>query len=317
MSSGSSFENIQGILAIFTQETNWPNPANIFIILDETGFSLIDVGCGASSSIDRLRQALNYWGLKIEQLHTVVLSHAHPDHMGAMWWILEQVRPKVFIHPQDVAPALDPIKLEQTFDIPLAKHCWAASENSNDFKNFDLLKFFEDSGCPMSAAQKIEEIHAGEILQLNGFGFEVLHTPGHSPGHISLYEKNKRILLSGDLVGRAPAWYTPTSGGVIGYLESLQKMEGLDATLLLPAHGQIVENPAAAIQKIRTKLRQRESILKKAINDGGKRFMELNQILFENTHFHFFPGCGIIESHLIKLEKEGAIKREGQRIVPI
>jgi len=165
-------------------------------------------------------------------------------------------------------------------------------------------------------AERIEEIQEGETLRLDGFAFEVLHTPGHSPGHISLYEKNKRILLSGDLVGRAPAWYTPTSGGVIGYLESLQKMEDLNATVLLPAHGQIIENPAAAIQKIRIKLLQRESILKKAVNEGGKLFMELNQILFESTHFHFFPGCGIIESHLIKLEKEGAIKREGQRIIP-
>jgi len=316
MGSGSSFENIQGILAVFAQETNWPNPANIFIIPDETGFSLIDVGCGAVSSIDRLMRALSYWGLKIEQLHTVVLSHAHPDHVGAMWWILEQVRPKVFIHHQDVAPALDPIKLGETFDIPLAKHCWAAYENSNGFKNFDLLRFFEDSGCPMSAAERIEELHEGETLRLDGFTFEVFHTPGHSPGHISLFEKNRHILLSGDLVGRAPAWYTPTSGGVIGYLKSLQKMEDLNAMVLLPAHGRIIENPAQAIQKMRTQLRQRESILKKAIHEGGKLFMELNQILFASTHFHFFPGCGIIESHLIKLEKEGVIKREGQHIVP-
>jgi hypothetical protein len=41
--------------------------------------------------------------------------------MGAMWWILEEANPSVVIHHLDVGPALDPLELEETFDIPLAK----------------------------------------------------------------------------------------------------------------------------------------------------------------------------------------------------
>jgi hypothetical protein len=76
----------------------------------------------------------------------------------------------------------------------------------------------------------------------------------------------------------------------------------------------MMNNAKAAIQGIRKKLLQRESILIEALQAGSKQFMELNRTLVENTLLHFFPGCGIIESHLNKLEREGAIKREGQQV---
>jgi glyoxylase-like metal-dependent hydrolase (beta-lactamase superfamily II) len=106
----------------------------------------------------------------------------------------------------------------------------------------------------------------------------------------------------------------PAAGGVIGYLESLAKLEGLGAAILLPAHGPIIEEAHQAIQKIKKKLLQRESILKEALQDGARSFMELNKMLLGDSPMNFFPGCGIIESHLIKMEREGVIKREGQII---
>ena len=310
----SKYKNIDGILTILAQEPNWPNPANIFLIPDENGFALVDVGCGGASGIAYLQKGLCHWKLNIEQLHTVVLSHAHPDHMGAMWWILEKTNPKVFIHHLDVGPALDPLKLEETFDVLLAKHRWAESVGDDAFQNFELLRFFEDSGCSMSAAGDLHEIREGDILQLGDFEFDIVHTPGHSPGHVSLYESKKQLLLAGDLVGKSPAWYVPAAGGVIAYLESLAKLEALNAATLLPAHGVMIVNANEAIQGVRKKLLQRESFLIESLQGGPKQFMELIQTLIENTLLHFFPGCGIIESHLIKLEKEGLIKRQGQQI---
>jgi hypothetical protein len=106
----------------------------------------------------------------------------------------------------------------------------------------------------------------------------------------------------------------PAAGGVIAYLNSLAKLEDLNAVTLLPAHGAVMNNARQAIAGIREKLLQRESILIETLQEGPKPLMALNRTLIENTLLHFFPGCGIIESHLIKLEREGAIKREGQQI---
>jgi len=317
MALNSNFENIKGICIIFAQDSNWPNPSNIFAIPDESGFSLIDVGCGGIPGIEHLVSGLNHWGLKLKHLHTIILSHAHPDHMGALGWILENCQPKVRIHHLEVESALVPANLEKTFDIPLAQKFRALFEPGDDFQEFDLLKFFEDSGCAMGAAAKIENVHGDDRLALGDFVFEVLHTPGHSPGHISLFERNKSILLSGDLLGKGPAWYTPSSGGVIGYLDSLVKLEALNADIVLPSHGPIIETPLAAIGKIRQKLLERESLIRVLLNDGAKSTIQLTRALLQNPLLHFFPGCAITESHIMKLEKEGVIKREGHRIVSV
>jgi glyoxylase-like metal-dependent hydrolase (beta-lactamase superfamily II) len=308
------YKNVDGILTILANAPDWPSSANIYVIPDQNGFSLIDVGCGGISGVEFLKEGLRHWKLKIEQLHTVVLSHAHPDHMGAMGWILEEANPDVYVHELDVGPALDPGQLNATFDISLAKDRWAAANPGNEIAEFDILNYLDASGCLMSAAAQVEPLPHNNRLHLSDFEFHVIHTPGHSPGHISLYENSRRILLAGDLVGKAPAWYVPAAGGVTGYLESLVKLEAVEADILLPAHGHVIEETNQAIQKIKKKLLQRESFLKEALQNGSKSFMELNKALLGDSPLNFFPGCGIIESHLIKMEREGVVERKGQEV---
>ena len=305
------YEEIKGIKAIFADDPNWPSPANIYIIADDAGFSLIDTGCGGVAGAPHLLAGLENWNLPLKRLHTIVLSHSHPDHMGSLGSILEETRPKVFIHSLDVDTALNPRKLEKTFDIPFAVDCWSENRQGNSFRDFDLLKFFEDFTCPMSAASKLAAVEDGEVLQLGVFEFEIIHTPGHSPGHVALFEKRKKILLPGDLLGKAPAWYTPSSGGVTGYLDSLKKLVAANADIALPSHGLPIENVGDCIDRIRAKLMEREAILLDALAGGGKTFMELNEILFRNPLLHFFPGCAVTESHLVKLERESKIERQG------
>jgi glyoxylase-like metal-dependent hydrolase (beta-lactamase superfamily II) len=314
MDKQNRFQDIHGILSILADDPKWPNPANLYLIPDEKGFSAIDVGCGGHAGLDHFLRGLDHWGLELRNLHTVVLSHAHPDHMGALESILTEVDPRVLIHDLDVVSALDPGNLSLTFDIPFAKHCWASTPNSNGYDAFDLLTYFEQVGCPMCRAQTVEAIREGDILRLGDFALEVIHTPGHSPGHVSLFDRARGILLGSDLVGKSPAWYTPTGGGVIGYLESLAKLETRDATMILPSHGPILEEPDKAIQTIRHRLLERDVILLQTLSDGPRPFLEVSCSLFQGPFKQFFPGCAITEAHLIKLEREGIIRREGDRI---
>ena len=162
----------------------------------------------------------------------------------------------------------------------------------------------------MSCTQNLEKLDEGDTLQLGEHRFEVIHTPGHSPGHISLFDLTHKIMLSGDLVGVTPAWYTPSSGGVVGYLSSLDKMEKFNAVKMLPSHGPIINTPTDAILKIREKLIKRETISLKTLEQGSKTFWELNTSLFRESFLHFFPGCGNTQAHLNKLEQEGTIQLE-------
>jgi glyoxylase-like metal-dependent hydrolase (beta-lactamase superfamily II) len=85
---------------------------------------------------------------------------------------------------------------------------------------------------------------------------------------------------------------------LVRYLESLAKLEALNAAILLPGHDPVIEDAAQAIRRIRKKLLKRHSILYAALQEGEKSMIELIQLLIDNPLIHFFPGCGIIESHL-------------------
>jgi hypothetical protein len=70
----ANFVNIKSIFAILVENPSWPDPANIFVVPDKEGFSLIDVGCGSDSSKNLLLEGLNYWGHDIKKLHTIILK---------------------------------------------------------------------------------------------------------------------------------------------------------------------------------------------------------------------------------------------------
>jgi glyoxylase-like metal-dependent hydrolase (beta-lactamase superfamily II) len=289
----------------------WPHSANVYVIIDDRGFSLIDLGCGGDGCVERIVRGLSQLGLSLKRLHTVVLSHAHPDHMGASERLFRECAPTVMIHGDDINQARDPRRLIHTFDIELARRLYSDEKSHVG----DFTSFFDRSGCPMSLPVFPDRILAdGELIELGGYRFEVVHTPGHSPGHISLFDGETGILYGGDLVGEVVAWYTPSSGGVIGYLSSLDRMQERQPRVILPAHGGIIHEPLQKIEEVRERLLARERKMIDILAGGGVDFFELVDRMISNERLRFFPGVGITESHVQKLIADGRATRSRKRI---
>jgi glyoxylase-like metal-dependent hydrolase (beta-lactamase superfamily II) len=161
----------------------------------------------------------------------------------------------------------------------------------------------------MSRADPDGSLEEGNIVRLGAYRFEVLHTPGHSPGHISLFDRDTGILFGGDLVGDIVAWYTPASGGVTGYLESLAKIEACHPRVILPSHGAVINDPVVKIGEVRARLLSRQGKMLGIVSEGPIRFTELVGRMFPNEIVRYFPGAGITESHVQKLLGEGRIGR--------
>lgn len=312
--TGVRYFELSDLAIIAPDNPMWPSPANVFIVRDGAGFSMIDAGCAGPSGADYLIAGLNHFHLALESLHTVVLSHAHPDHMGGLSYIREWVRPRILLHADDICLARNPQELTRTFDIPLAMERVAETPDGGQYADFSLLGFFRDFGCAMSDGMETSPLNENDTVDLGRFLFKVLHTPGHAPGHVALFDEKTGILMAGDLVGKFPAWYTPTSGGVTGYLDSLDKLSALDAEVIFPSHGPVIDDPGFGIDKIRQKLLDRERTVLETLDHGPRTFMEILAALFREPALHFFPGCAVLESHLIKLEADGAIRREDNRI---
>jgi len=300
-----------GMFLIQAPSPKWPNSANVYVIEDDDGIALIDVGCGSMEHFSQLVTGLEVHGLCLQQVHTVVLSHAHADHMGAISDLVGINRPRIYISETELEYAIDPELLRKIFDDELVNHYYKADYNTVAFTNA--------FSCPLLALDPGLEIHTvshGDLITIGDFRFEVVVTPGHSPGHISLHEADKGLLYTGDIIGDVVTWYTPTAGGIDGFLLSLERLENLGASIMLPSHGGLISDTESAISLTRETLLTREHAIIAELKKTDMSFYELNKLVFGSmgkANLEAFS-CRMLESHLIKLVRENKIERSADGV---
>ncbi|MFW9898284.1 MAG: MBL fold metallo-hydrolase [Candidatus Thorarchaeota archaeon] len=311
----------------------WPASANIFVIKDEDGVVLIEVGCGLKKFTKKLFKKLDELNLKLNDIHTIVISHAHPDHMGGMDAIYEKINPsdvEIIINEIEKDSALNIELLNSSFDMDLLEKYFESeleflvsssrTQRDNSGRRLDINRNFK-TYCAMSQLPEEAYIHTikeNDILKLGNYKFKVLTTPGHALGHTSFYELNHKFLLSGDLIGEfGTAWYSPSSGGAIGYLSSLEKVEKHPIKYIYPSHGNKLYNVKERINQIRSKIMIKDDIILENLEKKPHTILELIKLFYKTKLSQIFPGVAIIESHLIKLEMENKIKRKNNLIFKI
>ena len=110
----------------------------------------------------------------------------------------------------------------------------------------------------------------GAIVTTGAGSLEVLHTPGHSPDHIALWHADSRTLFVGDLLVLGTTVFIPASGGgnLADYLRSLERLKALVPEKAWPAHGSVIEDPVALIDRYLEHRRKREDQVMAALADG-------------------------------------------------
>lgn len=100
----------------------------------------------------------------------------------------------------------------------------------------------------------------GAIVPTDEGDLTVLHTPGHSPDHLTLWHEGSRTLFVGDMLVQGSTVVIPAShgGSLVDYLKSLDRMLQLNPARALPAHGPAIEDPAALIHRYIEHRRSRE-----------------------------------------------------------
>jgi hydroxyacylglutathione hydrolase len=166
---------------------------------------LIDVGMDAGSIITQLDEQINPGDLK-----TIILTHCHYDHSAGAADVAEAFGAKIAIHRDD-APLL----------------------NNSRGSVSELFGMGELSIIPDVL------LSGGEVFDT----LEVIHTPGHTPGGICLYDAISKSLFSGDTVfqdgsfGRTDLY----GGNAEKLIESIKKLTLLNVSIMYPGHGDIVK----------------------------------------------------------------------------
>jgi glyoxylase-like metal-dependent hydrolase (beta-lactamase superfamily II) len=211
----------------------------------------------------------------------ILATHHHPDHVGGA------------------------MALRERLQLPLWAHAMTA-QRLDGIVEIDRL------------------IQDGERIELDGpipTSLTALHTPGHAPGHLCFTDEASNIMIAGDMVASVGTIIVePTDGDMLLYLESLRKMSALEPAGILPAHGDLIEQPQAILSFYIEHRLMRERKVLRALEARAKasRPRHLVARAYDDTPKALWPlALRSIESHLIKLEREGRVLKEGDGWAPL
>jgi hydroxyacylglutathione hydrolase len=199
--------------------------SHVYLIKGRWKNVLIDSGMAAGFPV--VQRCLAEVGLRPQDIHLIILTHEHFDHIGAT---------------------------AVSFDTAVvAAHRFAANKIQLQDEFVMMNKYFDLPARPLHADVWLE---GNTRIELGNFSLSIIHTPGHCSGCISLYESVNRLLFTGDtvLAGGLLSDVCP-SGSIGDYVNSLERLNTLNARELYPGHGRISTTPAADLQEALRKAR--------------------------------------------------------------
>ncbi len=286
---------------------------NSYIIKSQDRNLIIDTGMNRPECKEVLFPALEKLGVDLNRTDMFV-THLHADHFG-LTGDLARDSSKCYFGRAETRIVKGP------------RH-WA-----------DLLEFYLENGFPEAVLKDAMSKHPGylyspsrivditivdngHVIEIGDYALKCVETPGHSPGHMCLYDENKKILFSGDhiLFDITPnISYWPEMGNALGaYLDSLEKVSKLDVSLVLPAHRRSWHEHQQRISELKQhhQFRLEEAIT--ALRDGDMTAYEVAPYItwkIEFKEWNQFPivqqwfAVGETLAHLHYLEQKGVISQ--------
>ena len=146
-------------------------------------------------------------------------------------------------------------------------------------------------------------------LSLNGLELELIHTPGHSAGHLCAYLPQQKALFSGDhILGLGTTAIVPPKGDMAQYIASLQRLLDYNIKLICPGHGPPIRAARRKIEELIEHRLERERQVLDLLNRGIRDVDQLISEIYPELDNHLrFLAQAQLQAHLAKLEREGLV----------
>lgn len=260
-----------------------------YLLHDDAGDTLVDCGIAAPGPLagrdpcGALAAALAEVGSSLERITRLVVTHAHIDHFGIAGEVVRRSGGELWLHEAgllDLAKYDDPDEAVDNRTLMLADHglygrdLTATSEGLRDW-----LPVMPSVGRPDRLLAGGETFAAGDRT------WEIVHTPGHSPGHVCLFSAADALLCSGDHLLQVVAPPVTFERGferdpMGSYLASLERIAALEPALVLPGHGPPFRHGARRAATIARGKRRRLDQVLELVTDRERTVTEITGTLF-------------------------------------
>ena len=231
---------------------------NAYLVMGSSRNLLIDNGFNRPESAEALNCALNELGVNLVETDYFI-THLHSDHNGLTSSLLRPPISKIMCSQEDGERINESVVNEDAY--------WKRMFDSlidNGFPSEELGQLYKTHPGRIYASPvplKFSYVADGDCFIYGRYFFMVLEVPGHTPGHVALYESSSRTLISGDhVLGSITPNITPWAGvedSLGNYLQSLDKISAFDIDRTFPAHRGVIDDTRGRIAELKEHHRSR------------------------------------------------------------
>lgn len=288
---------------------------NCYLLRGEDRWLLIDTGMHRRICRETLEQALIELDVDLHKTDFFI-THLHSDHIGQLDYF---ARPESKVYFNRIeAPTVTEAKETGGFGEYIMRlgHMTGFSEQE---LNESLANHpgGEWNGPPHVNFEYLDE---GDTLAFGEFSFETIHTPGHSPGHLCLYDADRKVMVAGDHVldqispNISPWGYDDDP--LTDFLNSLDKVRRFEVDLALPGHRRLITDWTGRIDELKRHHDRRLDEIVTAVNGTAMTPYEIASHMTWDMKYDTWDDVNVMQkwfaageatAHLRHLESRGVV----------
>jgi glyoxylase-like metal-dependent hydrolase (beta-lactamase superfamily II) len=284
---------------------------NSYLLKGDNRNLIIDTGFNREACFQAMQKGLHE--LRVDLRKTdFFITHLHSDHIGLVSRLATETSIVYFNRPDAEA------KEDGNGMLSYA--------GANGFPEDLLIPAFQNHPGFKYKPERVPEFNIlcdGDKVDVGNYHFTCVQTPGHTRGHMCLYDASKKLLFSGDhiLMDITPniACFSDEGDPLADYLTSLEKVCKLEVKFVLPGHRRPMEDPAERIEELKNHHQKRSAEVLDILRQGSlNAFQIASRMTWDITYpfWEMFPvsqkwfAMGEVMAHARYLENRGMIRRE-------
>lgn len=296
-------------------------PVNVYVVEEAGGGILLwDSGLGSPEAEQALEGGLRRLGRRFDEVTRIFVSHGHVDHFGAARFVQERHGggPPVYAHRADIPK--------------IAENGWRWRERMPQYGAYlarlgvpleTLLALGKEGERSHGLARRVPDVRPveeGEVIRTRHLALEILHMPGHTPGLLCAYDRERRLFFSDDhllekispnpLIELGPDGEEGFFRPLFEYLASVARTRALEIDLVLPGHGPPFAEHRRIIDDLLAFYGRRQARVRELLAAGPRTAYDVCRALFPSAR----PGDTFLTmsetiANLEAMEARGEVSR--------